>query len=31
MNIKVGDKVRIIEDLSECEFGYSGYMEEFAG
>lgn len=31
MNIKVGDKVRIKEDLSECEFGYCGYMEEFAG
>lgn len=27
----VGDKVRIKEDLSECEFGYCGYMEEFAG
>lgn len=31
MNLKVGDKVRIKEDLSECEFGYCGYMEEFAG
>ena len=31
MNIKVGDIVRIKEDLSECEFGYCGYMEEFAG
>lgn len=27
----VGDKVRIKEDLSECEFGYTPYMEEFAG
>ena len=27
----VGDKVRIKEDLSKCEFGYCGYMEEFAG
>lgn len=31
MNLKVGDKVRIKENLSECEFGYCGYMEEFAG
>ena len=31
MNLKVGDKVKIKEDLSECEFGYCGYMEEFAG
>lgn len=31
MNLKVGDKVRIKEDLSECEFGYTSYMEEFAG
>lgn len=27
----VGDKVRIKEDLSKCEFGYNHYMEEFAG
>lgn len=27
----VGDKVRIKENLSECEFGYNRYMEEFAG
>lgn len=27
----VGDKVRIKGDLSECEFGYSRYMEEFVG
>lgn len=27
----VGDKVRIKGDLSECEFGYNRYMEEFAG
>ena len=27
----VGDKVRIKEDLSECEFGCNRYMEEFAG
>lgn len=25
----VGDKVRIKENLSECEFGYNRYMEEF--
>ena len=31
MNLKVGDKVRIKGDLSECEFGYNRYMEEFAG
>lgn len=31
MNLKVGDKVRIKENLSECEFGYNRYMEEFAG
>lgn len=31
MNLKIGDKVRIKEDLSKCEFGYSYYMEEFAG
>lgn len=31
MNLKVGDKVRIKENLSECEFGYNHYMEEFAG
>ena len=27
----VGDKVRIKEDLSECEFGCNCYMEEFVG
>lgn len=27
----VGDKVRIKGDLSKCEFGYSYYMERFAG
>lgn len=31
MNLKVGDKVRIKENLSVCEFGYNRYMEEFAG
>lgn len=31
MNLKVGDKVRIKENLSACEFGYNRYMEEFAG
>lgn len=31
MNLKVGDKVRIKGDLSECEFGHNRYMEEFAG
>lgn len=31
MNLKVGDKVRIKGNLSECEFGYNRYMEEFAG
>ena len=31
MNLKVGDKVRIKEDLSDCEFVYCGYMDEFAG
>lgn len=27
----VGDKVRIKGNLSECEFGYNRYMEEFVG
>lgn len=31
MNLKVGDKVRIKENLGECEFGCNRYMEEFAG
>ena len=31
MKFNVGDKVRIKKDLSKCEFGYCGYMEEFVG
>lgn len=31
MSIKVGDKVRIKEDLSECEFGYVYYMDAYKG
>lgn len=31
MNLKVGDKVRIKENLSECEFGYIDYMRNFIG
>lgn len=31
MNLKVGDKVRIKEDLSECEFGYTPYMDAYKG
>lgn len=31
MSIKVGDKVRIKEDLSECEFGYTPYMDAYKG
>lgn len=27
----VGDKVRIKEDLSECEFGYTPYMDAYKG
>ena len=27
----VGDKVRIKEDLSECEFGYNPYMDAYKG
>ncbi len=31
MNIKVEDKVRIKEDLSKCEFGYTPYMDAYKG
>lgn len=31
MSIKVGDKVRIKGDLSECEFGYTPYMDAYKG
>lgn len=31
MSIKVGDKVRIKEDLSKCEFGYNCYMNAYKG
>lgn len=31
MNLKVGDKVRIKENLSECEFGYTPYMDAYKG
>ena len=31
MKFNVGDKVRIKEDLSQCKFGGSTYMNEYAG
>ena len=31
MKFKIGDKVRIKEDLSQCKFGGSTYMNEYAG
>lgn len=31
MNLKVGDKVRIKENLSECEFGYIDCMDAYKG
>ena len=31
MNLKVGDKVRIKEDLGECEFGYVYCMDAYKG
>lgn len=31
MKLKRGDKVRIKENLNECEFGYGAPMEEFIG
>ena len=31
MNLKVGDKVRIKENLSECEFGHNPLMDEYIG
>lgn len=31
MTLKIGDKVRIKEDLSKCKFGHNSYMDAYIG